>query len=188
MARPTSPRGQGRARVLQAAMELFAANGVSGSSLQMIADHMGVTKAAVYYQFKAKEDIVLAVIEPALEDLRAIVEDAEAAATPQEALDRAIPGLVEMMICQREVVATLFRDPEVQPILEGHPEFLELTERLVLILGGTTAGTRRRVASSMFGASLAAVGVDPLLADLDPEVLREELLFLSRALFAASGD
>ncbi|NUR16364.1 MAG: helix-turn-helix transcriptional regulator, partial [Dermatophilaceae bacterium] len=60
MARPQSPRGQGRRRVIDAAVELFAEHGVSGTSLQMIADHLGVTKAAVYYQFHAKEDIVLA--------------------------------------------------------------------------------------------------------------------------------
>ena len=187
MARPVSPRGQGRARVLHAALEMFAAHGVSGSSLQMIADHLGVTKAAVYYQFKAKDEIVLAVIEPALEELRRVVDEAEAAPAAQESLDIAVRGLVEMMIDQREVVATLFRDPEVQQILGDNEEFLELTERLVVILGGPAAGVRRRVAASMFGASLAAVGVDPLIADLDPETLREELVLLSRALFAASG-
>ena len=175
-------------RAYCAAMEMFAAHGVSGSSLQMIADHLGVTKAAVYYQFQAKEDIVLAVIEPALDELRKVVVEAEAAEGPAASLDTAVRGLVAMMIGQREVVATLFRDPEVQTLLEGQPEFLELTERLVVILGGPGAGVRRRVASSMFGASLASVGVDPLIADLDPEKLREELLFLSRALFAASAD
>ena len=61
MARPMGPRGQGRARVLNAALELFAEHGVSGTSLQMIADHLGVTKAAVYHQFNTKEEIVRAV-------------------------------------------------------------------------------------------------------------------------------
>jgi predicted DNA-binding protein YlxM (UPF0122 family) len=38
--------------------ELFGQYGVSGTSLQMIAEHIGVTKAAVYHQFRTKEEIV----------------------------------------------------------------------------------------------------------------------------------
>ena len=47
--------------MLDAALALFADNGVSGTSLQMIADAVGITKAAVYHQFRTKEQIVLAV-------------------------------------------------------------------------------------------------------------------------------
>ncbi|WP_156763496.1 TetR/AcrR family transcriptional regulator, partial [Mycobacterium scrofulaceum] len=50
-----------RTRVLDAALDLFATHGVSGTSLQMIADAVGVTKAAVYHQFRTKEQIVIAV-------------------------------------------------------------------------------------------------------------------------------
>ena len=59
------PRGSARARVIDAALALFADHGVNGTSLQMIADHLGVSKASVYYQFHSKDDIVLAVIRPA---------------------------------------------------------------------------------------------------------------------------
>src|SRR4029077_1297459 len=62
--RPEIPkRSSAQTRVLDAAMALFADHGVSGTSLQMIADAIGVTKAAVYRQFKAKEDIVIAATE-----------------------------------------------------------------------------------------------------------------------------
>ena len=50
-------------RVLDAAFNLIAQHGVSGTSLQMIADEIGVTKAAVYRQFKSKDDIVIALTE-----------------------------------------------------------------------------------------------------------------------------
>jgi AcrR family transcriptional regulator len=45
-AAPTAAQG----RIIAAALELFARNGVGGTSLQMIADAIGVTKAAVYHQ------------------------------------------------------------------------------------------------------------------------------------------
>ena len=65
-------------RVLTAALALFAERGISGTSLQMIADAMGVTKAAVYYQFKSKDEIVVAVADIELRWLEDAVEAAEA--------------------------------------------------------------------------------------------------------------
>jgi clan AA aspartic protease (TIGR02281 family) len=56
-------RTAAQTRVLDAALDLISEHGVSGTSLQMIADSMGVTKAAVYRQFKSKDDIVIALTE-----------------------------------------------------------------------------------------------------------------------------
>jgi AcrR family transcriptional regulator len=39
-----------KSRIASAATALFAEHGVGGTSLQMIADAIGVTKAAVYHQ------------------------------------------------------------------------------------------------------------------------------------------
>ena len=56
-------RTAAQTRVLDAALVLIAEHGVSGTSLQMIADAMGVTKAAVYRQFRTKDEIVIAITE-----------------------------------------------------------------------------------------------------------------------------
>jgi AcrR family transcriptional regulator len=55
-----------RARLLESALNLFAINSFAGTSLQMIADNVGVTKAAVYHHFKTRDEILAAVIEPAV--------------------------------------------------------------------------------------------------------------------------
>jgi AcrR family transcriptional regulator len=55
-------RTAAQTRILSAALDLFADHGVSGTSLQMIADAVGVTKAAVYHKFKTKEEVVIAVV------------------------------------------------------------------------------------------------------------------------------
>ncbi|WP_033345777.1 TetR/AcrR family transcriptional regulator [Catenuloplanes japonicus] len=47
-----------RDRILQVALRLFADNGYAATSLQKIADELGVTKAALYFHFKTKEDIL----------------------------------------------------------------------------------------------------------------------------------
>ena len=53
-------------RIIEAALVLFAEHGVSGTSLQMIADAIGVTKAAVYQQYNTKDEIILAVAQVVL--------------------------------------------------------------------------------------------------------------------------
>ena len=63
-------------RVLDAALKLISERGVSGTSLQMIADEMGVTKAAVYRQFKTKEEIVIAITEREMSRLEDALEAA----------------------------------------------------------------------------------------------------------------
>ena len=186
MARPTAPRGQGRARVLDAALELFTEHGVSGTSLQMIADHLGVTKAAVYYQFHAKEDIVLAVVQPALEDMRAFLSAAGSAPSPDAAADVALQGLVDLIIRHRQVVAALVRDPDVERLVHSHEQFETVTNRLLELLLGPAPDARRRIAASVLGAGLAQAGVDPRLADVDDALLRGDLVHLGRALLTAS--
>jgi AcrR family transcriptional regulator len=51
------------ARIQQIAVELFTEHGYEGTSLREIAERLGVTKAALYYHFKSKEDIILSLVE-----------------------------------------------------------------------------------------------------------------------------
>ena len=92
MSKLASPRGAVRERVLQAALELFAEHGVSGTSLQMIADRVGVAKASVYYQFHTKEDIVLTLISPVFDDIARLVKIADAVSFVEARRDVAISG------------------------------------------------------------------------------------------------
>jgi AcrR family transcriptional regulator len=52
-----------RARIQRVALELFAERGYDGTSLREIAERLDVTKAALYYHFKSKEDIVSSLVE-----------------------------------------------------------------------------------------------------------------------------
>jgi AcrR family transcriptional regulator len=54
----TLPRGSTRERIQAIALELFAEQGYDKTSLREIAEGLGVTKAALYYHFNSKEDIV----------------------------------------------------------------------------------------------------------------------------------
>jgi TetR/AcrR family transcriptional regulator len=52
-----------RAAILRAAEDLFARAGLDGARTEAIASAAGVNKALLYYYFKSKEDIYLAVLE-----------------------------------------------------------------------------------------------------------------------------
>jgi AcrR family transcriptional regulator len=56
-----------RERIKQVALELFTEQGYEGTSLREIAERLGVTKAALYYHFKSKEEIVHAFVEDRLD-------------------------------------------------------------------------------------------------------------------------
>jgi AcrR family transcriptional regulator len=54
------PKSDTRQRILDVALDLFTEQGYDGTSLRQIAEQLGVTKAALYYHFESKEDILLA--------------------------------------------------------------------------------------------------------------------------------
>jgi AcrR family transcriptional regulator len=49
-----------RERILDVAIDLFTEKGFDGASLREIAERLGVTKAAIYYHFASKDDILMA--------------------------------------------------------------------------------------------------------------------------------
>ncbi|MFE7275741.1 TetR/AcrR family transcriptional regulator [Streptomyces sp. NPDC057623] len=64
-------RGNTRQRIQDVALELFAEQGYEKTSLREIAERLEVTKAALYYHFKTKEEIIVSLFE----DLTKPIED-----------------------------------------------------------------------------------------------------------------
>lgn len=60
---PHQRRGNTRQRIQDVALELFAEQGYEKTSLREIAERLDVTKAALYYHFKTKEDIIISVFD-----------------------------------------------------------------------------------------------------------------------------
>ncbi|MFE7332493.1 TetR/AcrR family transcriptional regulator [Streptomyces sp. NPDC057565] len=68
---PQPRRGNTRQRIQDVALELFAEQGYEKTSLREISEKLDVTKAALYYHFKTKEDILISIFE----DLNRPVEE-----------------------------------------------------------------------------------------------------------------
>jgi AcrR family transcriptional regulator len=92
-------RSDTRARIQQVALELFAEQGYDKTSLREIAERLDVTKAALYYHFKSKEDIVRSLAEDYFGQIDAVIAWAKTqprtAATRAEVLNRYVKIVAE---------------------------------------------------------------------------------------------
>jgi AcrR family transcriptional regulator len=172
-----------RERVLSAALELFGEHGVSGTSLQMIADRIGVTKAAVYHQFHTKDEIVLAVLAPALESLHRSIEEAEQQQTPADRRESMLTSLVALAVGNRRIAAILRADPAAAELARNHPA-LDVGDRIRSLLVGPDPDLHSDVAGAMVGGALMMIGAAPELERYDDAELADQLLTLARDLLA----
>jgi AcrR family transcriptional regulator len=67
-------RGDTRQRIQDVALELFAEQGYEKTSLREIAEHLDVTKAALYYHFKTKEEILVSIFEDLTQPIEDLIE------------------------------------------------------------------------------------------------------------------
>ncbi|HKE74972.1 MAG TPA: helix-turn-helix domain-containing protein [Acidimicrobiales bacterium] len=166
--------------MVSAAVDLFAEHGVGGTSLQMIADAVGVTKAAVYHQFRTKDEIVLAVADAELARVRAAVEAAEAEPDPERRRDVLIARIVDLAVERRRMESTLLGDPVIVRFFAHHEPFRAVMGRLYRLLVGDAGGPDARVPAAMLTAAIGGAVMHPLVADLDDDTLRAQLLHLAR--------
>ena len=171
-----APYTPAQTRVIETALDLFAEHGISGTSLQMIADAIGVTKAAVYHQYRTKDEIVLAVAEAVLGRLEAAVTAAEAERSRARAREVLVARLIEVAVARRREASVLQRDPVMLLCLEQNAPFRRVMERLNRILMGDVADRQARVRAATIASAIAAAVIHPLVVDLDDETLRSFLL------------
>jgi len=170
-----------RTRVLDAALDLFAEHGVSGTSLQMIADAVGITKAAVYHQFRTKDQIVIAVTERELGRLLPALEEAEGHGNGPQARDVLLERVVEMAVRDRRLVRTLQFDPVVVRLLAEHTPLQRFMDRLYQALL-SDAGLDGRIEAAMFSGAISTAVMHPLVADIDDDTLLARLTDMIRRL------
>ena len=180
VALPTPSAAQ--ARIINAALELFARNGVGGTSLQMIADTIGVTKAAVYHQYNTKDEIVLAAAEDELARLEAVLRAAEAEPSRARARKTLVTGMIDLAVAHRRTVSTILNDPVIVRFFTEHESFRQVMDRMSRVLVGGNVGHEARVSTAMLTAAVSGTVIHPLVAELDDETLRSQLQRLAERL------
>ncbi|MFM9448177.1 TetR/AcrR family transcriptional regulator [Streptomyces acidiscabies] len=67
-------RGNTRQRIQDIALELFAEQGYEKTSLREIAERLDVTKAALYYHFKTKEEILVSIFDDLTKPIQELID------------------------------------------------------------------------------------------------------------------
>jgi len=171
-----------QARIISSALDLFARHGVGGTSLQMIADDIGVTKAAVYHQFKTKDEIIIAAAESELARLEKVIDAAEGEASPAKVRRTLVTGMIDLAVARRRTASTILNDPLIVGLLAGHEPSRRVMNRLCRVLMGGDIGHESRVSTAMFAAAISGAVMHPLVNGLDDKTLRSQLQQLTQRL------
>ena len=82
---------------MDAALALFAGHGYDGTTVRMIAERAGVATGLLYAHFAGKEELLRALFERSMDDVRASFALADSAADPRERLAALVRGSVEIL-------------------------------------------------------------------------------------------
>lgn len=182
MAGPTAVETAGvpdtRQRLIDVAVDLFTRHSFAGTSLQMIADELGFTKAAIYHHFRTREQLLDAVVEPILDRLRVIIDTAEELRGVHARADHMLTGFVELAV-ENRVVAVLAADPAVAEMLRARRVWDELIDRQMALLADVEGGQAGMVKAAVVLAGIAGAS-GPSFVRLDRAELQRYLVETGR--------
>jgi AcrR family transcriptional regulator len=170
-------------RIQDAARELFARQGVQRTSLQEIADRLGITKPALYYHFSSREELVRSIVQP-------ILDEEEAFLVAQEALSEIEPralleGYFDFHYRHREEIVLMLRElttladlglidlvlqwrGRLAKLLHGPEPTLDQATRAVIAFGGIQDCTIQfadvpmdELRRAAVDGACAALGIEP---------------------------
>jgi AcrR family transcriptional regulator len=181
-----TPRTDTRSRVQKVALELFAEQGYEKTSLREIAERLGVTKAALYYHFKSKEDIVHSFTDDYFTELDALLDWARQQPRGHETRLELLDRYVSIVLAGNEVFRFLEQNrASVQAMDAGKERFARFRgrlEALVDVLVGSEAPLRDRVRATTAVFAVGASCMFFLQQVDDPDKLRAIVLELATEL------
>ena len=178
------PKSDTRQRILDVALDLFTEQGYDGTSLREIAEQLGVTKAALYYHFESKEDILMA-LHMRIHDFgrEALMLIGEGPVT-LELWGQLLDQIVGEMLAQRKLFLMHERNQAVLEKLhrEDHDaEHEDIQNQFRRVLGDGRVPARDRVRmAAAFGVVFSSVFLGDASFDSTPkdelEVMLREIL------------
>ena len=184
----STPRTDTRSRVQEVALELFAEQGYEKTSLREIAERLGVTKAALYYHFKSKEDIVHSLTD----DYFAEIDDLLDWAKEQPRSDQTQRAILERYVGIVMSGSEVFRFMEqnrasiqaMETVKDRFARFRDRLDTLVDLLAGAEAPLRDRMRATAAVLSVGATCHFYLQQVDDPDKLRAIILEMATDLIS----
>lgn len=164
-------RDETRGRIVDTALELIADHGFAATSTREISERLGFTKAALYYHFRTKDDLLAAIVEPVLRDVSRLVEGATAD-TSVAGRRRVLEAYVDLVATHADLMKVLANDPAVRQCHALAPikSLQDELEHVLLATANPDARQRARAHAALGAALLAIMRSEP---DDDREVVRD---------------
>ncbi|MFE7798333.1 TetR/AcrR family transcriptional regulator [Nocardia sp. NPDC057440] len=176
--------------IRDAAVRLFGAKGFEQTSLREVADAVGITKASLYYHYASKLDLLLAIIDPIIDHMRAVVEDIDAVPHDAEGVRAVLRTYLRGMIRNRDAGALCVRDTVaiINAMADRYPDMMDSNQRLRSWLAGPDADDeamlRACAALEVLGVALLSKEFVPGAAD---SLLESTLLDAATCVLTACG-
>lgn len=168
-----------RAEIREAALDLFVARGYGATSLEDIAGRLKLTRQAVLYHFRTKEELLRNVLDPYFSEVASVVEEIHVSDPPSPADRRAaIAALVEISVAHRRAIALLNRFTTESKIADLGPLLVALNDQFVRLLAGSAIADDAALRVRVVGTLAALRGVVAAVTEvpLDSPDEREALV------------
>jgi AcrR family transcriptional regulator len=94
-----------REEILKTSMRMFIEHGYHGLAMRQISEAVGVSKAALYYYFKDKEELFLAILSNYLDEMEASIEAiCTATESSKERIRRFVKAVLSQPAEQRAII------------------------------------------------------------------------------------
>jgi AcrR family transcriptional regulator len=177
-------RGTARKRLLDAAEAEVAEHGYAGSSLQAIANRAGLTRGAVYWNFKSKPELFLALLDDRIDkpvrELMRLTETAPAnqptAASISQGLARLIAERAPLIMLLFEHWAAAVRDPALRDAFNERQQRLRTALAQALEARHATTGAPLTFPADRLATAVLALAHGIAMSKLiDPDGTSDEL-------------
>lgn len=139
-----------RTRILDISRDLFAAQGYGSTSIAQIAEKLGTSKAALYYHFKSKEEILDALLNEPWEAMKGL---RDTCTRPGAKAEEILGGLIDCIAGPGSCLASFENDPSVLQEWADRHNLKQEWEALVSSLAGPRPSQAKVISAR---ASLAA--------------------------------
>jgi len=154
-------------QIVDQALRLFSQEGYHGTSLQGIADNLGITRPAFYYYFRSKDDLLWKLIgnlgDRLLEEVRPVVKER---VSPKEKLRRLIDAHVRTVLSDPDAFQIYFTERHVvaqqrdRQLRRGETQYMKLYQ--TVITEGQKAGVIRDGDAHLLALIVIGIANSPL--------------------------
>jgi AcrR family transcriptional regulator len=117
--KPTSHVISRKREIIEAAAQIFAVKGYHAATLEDIAAEIGVTRAALYYYIKSKEELILEVSDILMKHMAMVIKVGKSQLTPKDKMRKVISLLIENSVANLDAVV----------VHTGHLSFMPARKR-----------------------------------------------------------